>query len=179
MSIQQIPPRPNPTDYQSYAFLSWLDNLRNRVFQLINGVGTSTNDNAVAGSIGELISSTVLFGAVVGVTTATDTNITSISLTAGDWDVWGSVNMYPTAGTIPTRYAGWISTTSATLPTAPNEGALYDLQTTLSASATYHYPVGSKRISLASTTTVYLSCRSNFTVSTMFAGGYIAARRRR
>src|SRR5690349_16625741 len=52
--------------------------------------GTATNDDAAAGKIGEYIESEVLSGSAVSLTTNTAANITSISLTAGDWDVWGA-----------------------------------------------------------------------------------------
>ena len=139
--------------------------------------GTNTNDSAAAGYVGELIESEILVAGEVALTTATNANITSISLTAGDWDVWGSVVVSPAAGTIPAIIRGWISTTSATLPTIPNKGADFLLQITLPASETQQFPIGQRRLSLSGTTTVYLSIRVNFTVSTCGAYGYIGARR--
>ena len=86
-------------------------------------VGTTTNDNAGSGfGIGEMIESTVLVGASVPLGLHTDTNVTSISLTAGDWDVSGSVWTNPAAGTVTTAFAGGISTVSATAPTPPASG---------------------------------------------------------
>ena len=54
-------------------------------------VGTTTNNNAAAGSVGEFVSSIVLGAAAVSLTTNVSANITSlVSLSAGDWDIWGS-----------------------------------------------------------------------------------------
>src|SRR4029077_4886616 len=50
-------------------------------------LGTATNDNATAGNVGEYIESVIPAGAAIAITSATNTNLTSISLTAGDWDV--------------------------------------------------------------------------------------------
>jgi len=141
--------------------------------------GTGTNDNADAGNVGEYISSTVLAGSAVGLTTATAANVTSISLTAGDWDVWGAVANTVGAGTTTSLVVGWISTTSATQPTSPNEGAYASDSRAVAANGVVTMPVGSKRISLASTTTVYLGVRADFAVNTMAAYGFIGARRRR
>lgn len=141
--------------------------------------GTTTNNNADAGNIGEYISSTVLAGAAVSLTTGTDANVTSISLTAGDWDVWGLVATTVAGGTTTSLAQGWISTTSATLPTIPNEGAFaYDARA-IAAGGNLVMPVGMKRISLAATTTVYLSMRLTFAASTASGYGFIGARRAR
>lgn len=142
-------------------------------------VASATNDSATAGDLGEYQEAEVLVGAAVALTTATDANVTSLSLTAGDWDVWGEVSFSLNAATTVTAVNGWISTTSATLPTAPNKGALATLTTTLTTGATQCLPVGVRRVSLSATTTVYLSARAAFAVNTMSAYGILCARRAR
>ena len=138
-------------------------------------VGTTTNDNANAGSVGEVISSTIASGSAVGLTNATPANVTSISLTAGDWDVHGNVAFNIGATTATSFVSGAISTTSATidfsksfLTPAPATG------NTIAAGA-----CPTQRISLASTTTVFLVTQCNFGTSTLSAYGTIYARRRR
>jgi hypothetical protein len=140
-------------------------------------VGTTTNNNAAAGSVGELIQSTVLAGSAVSLTTATTANVTSISLTAGDWDVWGSVWFVVNGGTTTSIQIAAISVTSATLPTAPGSGAMAQVQMAAGGGSTQGMPVGMARTSLASTTTVYLVAQSSFSGSTLTAYGYIGARR--
>ena len=141
--------------------------------------GTTTNNNAAAGEIGEYISSTVLVGAAVATADATTVNVTSISLTAGDWDVSGVVCLEPAAGTITSLAIAAINTTSATIPTRPASGGISQITATTSASLGHSIPVGNTRISIASTTTVYLIARVLFTVSTMGTYGFIGARRAR
>jgi hypothetical protein len=142
--------------------------------QLI-GVGTTTNDNAAAGQIGEYISSEILIASQVALTTSTAADITSISLTAGDWDVYGNVQFSSAAGTVMTNSQMWANTVSATLPTVPNAGA-WAAVTNSAASQSVNINMG-RRYSLAVTTTIYLSARSVFSVSTLAAYGFIGARR--
>ncbi len=144
-------------------------------------IGTTTNDNAAAGSVGEYVSDSVSFGAPVALTTDTAANITSISLTAGDWDVWGMVGLVGAAGTLLQYCAGWSSQTSAT-----NPGNDLVAQTVYSASgvavfasARPSFTIQQARISLSGTTTIYLSAQAGFSVDTCSAFGNIRARRRR
>jgi hypothetical protein len=63
-------------------------------------------------------------------TTNTSVNVTSISLTAGDWDVEGSVGFIPNASTVLVTVIGGIGTTSATFPADPGAGGKFVLQGT-------------------------------------------------
>ena len=140
--------------------------------------GTTTNDSAAAGYIGEYISSSAANSAV-SMTTGSNFDMTSISLTAGDWDVEGNVAIAVGAGATVSVFRGWISTTSATFPTPPNAGAMFDLVfgSAVMETPTQAMPVGRIRISLSGTTTVYLSSRASFSGGTVTGGGFIGARR--
>lgn len=138
-------------------------------------IATNTNDNAASGYVGEFISSVIASGSAVTATSNASSNITSISLTAGDWDVSGNANLV-TGGTTPTIFGQWISTTSATIP----DQSLYSAATstaTLSAGTGGATPY--KRLSLATTTTVYLSCYLGNVSGNGTACGGIYARRAR
>lgn len=141
--------------------------------------GTITNDNALPGNVGEIIESTVLVGAAVGLTSGVSANVTSVSLTPGDWDVWGSIDTNPNAATTMTVLSGGISTVSATIPTYPNGGANISSTITFTTGAAQALSVGKTRISIAVTTTVYLVANSTFAVNTNAVYGYLGARRRR
>jgi hypothetical protein len=141
--------------------------------------GTNTNDSASAGYVGELIESTVLAGSAVGLTTGNAANVTSISLTAGDWDVFGNIATLPAGGTTTSLVQGAINTTSATLPTIPGSGTYASFPVAIAAGIGLVLQVGTRRLLLSGTTTVYLVAFANFAVSTMGAYGYIGARRRR
>lgn len=141
-------------------------------------LGTSTTNSAVSGNVGEYISSTVLAGSAVPLTSGNAANVTSINLTAGDWDVFSTIAFAPAAGTAVTTFCGFSSTISAALPTFPNNGATFLLQgNAITGNGMQVFPVGTTRMSLASSTTVYLEGFSNFTISTLGAFGFIGARR--
>lgn len=143
-----------------------------------NIIGTATNNNAAAGSVGEYISSSIASGSAVALTTATPANMTSISLTAGDWDV--SCNIYFTiaATTSITNVVGSISTTSATLDgTTMGAENIQRYAAFVPGGGTQNIIVGPLRLSLTSTTTVYAVAQSTFTVSTNAAFGLLRARR--
>lgn len=140
-------------------------------------LGTVTNDDAAASRLGEYKFSNIIVASAVALTTATPANVTSLSLTAGDWDVSGTVAFNPAAGTLIVDMKGGISQTSATLPTLSDTAALVDIPLSPSAGVGATIPVGRSRISLAGTTTVYLVAQSTFTVSTCSAYGFISARR--
>ena len=132
-------------------------------------IGTATNDNVSAGDIGEVISSQITAASPNTVTTATPTNLTSISLTAGDWDVFGSISC---TGTTITQYQGAINTTSATLP----DNSLLSSGVPLATSTVIGVDVLPQRINVSTNTTVYLVV--NFTgTGTLHASGTITARR--
>jgi hypothetical protein len=140
--------------------------------------GTTTNDSAAAGNVGEYVFSQVLIGAQVALTSALVTNVTSISLSAGDWDCSGNIAFNPAAGAVANNMTAWISATSATSPTAPNFGGEIGLQLAFPAS-TQILPISLIRFSLAVTTTIYLSAFSTFSGGTMGAFGFLRARRMR
>ena len=141
-------------------------------------VGVTTNSNAAAGQVGEYISAQVLSGVSISLTSTVNANITSISLTAGDWEIFGFVGFLPGSTTNETQYVGGISTTSATAPAEGNRFVQSMAATVITGQVT-EYAVPPIRLSLATTTTVYLVARAIFTVSTMGSFGAIRARRMR
>ncbi len=138
-----------------------------------NIVGVPNNSSAAAGSVGELISSVVLSGSSVATTSTIARNVTSIVLTAGDWDVWGNVAFTPTLG--QSQGLGWISITSATLPDAALRAQIF----VNSQTGNYSTCVPQITLQLSGATTVYLSCQTVFVSGTVSACGGIYARRRR
>ncbi len=145
-------------------------------------IGTTTNDSANAGSVGELNSIVVLSGAAVSLTTATPANVASLVLQPGDYDVWGELWTLPNGATITTSVAASLNTTSATLATVPSVNTSNSsFNVALGAGVNLQLPLGACRISVATatTTTVYLCVNAAFTTNTLAAYGKIMARRRR
>jgi len=141
--------------------------------------GTATNDNAAAGEVGELISASVVVGSAVALTTSTAANITSISLTAGDWDVSACASFLPAGTTSVTQYVGTISTTSATLNTTPGNIASFTQAAAVPGNLQSHFCISPVRFSLSGATTVFLVSQTTHTVSTMGGFGTIRGRRMR
>ena len=142
-------------------------------------VGTTTANDADAGKVGEIASSIILDGSAVSITTATATNLTSISLTAGDWDVWGNINYLATGTTSITGCYAWINTASAALPNAAYINVLRYAPAAVTGAEYSAVSAPYRRISVSGTTTVYLSGYATFTVSTLSMRGGITARRAR
>lgn len=140
--------------------------------------GEPSTGNPLAGEIGEYITAQILSGAAISLTSGTAANIASISLTAGDWDITGGVQFVNGATTSTTFQGVWISTTSATFSALADDGYVsYNGGAFVNYNAAY--ATGVKRLQLSSTTTVFISVLSNFTVSTCTAYGKIRARRAR
>lgn len=143
-------------------------------------IGTTTNDNAAAGSVGEFISSTIASGSAVSLVTQTAKTITSISLTAGDWDMWCNIIFVPNAATTIAALALGINTVTDTLP---------DFTTGAESITFWNHPFdlgGSQafgtapiRVSISGATNYYMVGYANFGVNTMAAYGSIYARRMR
>jgi hypothetical protein len=138
-----------------------------------NIVGVSTSSNATAGSVGEYITGTA---STVSLTSGTVTNVTSISLTAGDWDVTAVVRFNPAGTTTVTGVIGSINTTSATLGGLGNTSQILATLTTGQQQA---LALPTVRLSTAATTTVYCIAQAAFGTSTMTADCLIRARRPR
>jgi hypothetical protein len=135
---------------------------------------------ATAGNIGQVIQSTVLVGAAVSIATSgTPINVTSIALTAGDWDVEGQVTMVAAAASMAAgslQEAG-INSTSITLPVDGSESyePVQNAITTTSFKQTFN--IARKIINSSSATTQYLVAVATFTAGTVSAYGNITARR--
>jgi hypothetical protein len=141
--------------------------------------GTTTNDNAVAKQVGEFVDSEIASGAAVALTSGAPINVTSLALSAGDWDVWGLVTFHPGASTAISSLAGWVNTPSASYPGAPNKGGAGRTLFPAGFAPNDEATVGvfRRRYALAAATTVYLGAIGYFSVSTLSAYGYVAARR--
>ncbi len=136
-------------------------------------VGTTVADTTTpAGKLGEYISSAVT--AIGSFTTGTAKNLTSVSLTAGDWDVSG-IATFTAAAITGTQAALSIGATSASYATVGDSRADTSLVPTAGAGVSLTVP--NVRISLAATTTVYLVGGITFSAGTPAANARISARR--
>jgi hypothetical protein len=123
--------------------------------------------------VGEYVTATA---SGVSLSSGAVTNIASISLTAGDWDVSGVVRYNPSASTTMSGFLSGVSSTSATFGPL---GSFTQFSVQIPAGAGTAEAISSPvtRFSLASTTTVFLIGDATFAVSTLTADGFIRARR--
>lgn len=106
-------------------------------------------------------------------TSGVTSNATSINLSAGTWDISGTVVFNSAAGTVIEQITAGVSTTSATLGTPDT---YQQLPEALSGAAAFNLDAPLTRVVLASAATVYLVAQAIFNTSTMTADGYIKAR---
>lgn len=136
-------------------------------------LGTTSADDAPAGTYGQFLTNTLASGSAVSLTTTTTANITSISLTAGDWMVFGTGAFNPDTTTTVTYTKTGISTTSATFggqgsfATAPM-AVVDNSEDVVMATPMVH-------VNVSTTTTVYLVSAAAFAASTMTGYGQIIA----
>jgi hypothetical protein len=135
-------------------------------------LGTMSNDSAPAGRLGERISSAVT--AVGSFSTGTPKDLTSIVLTAGDWDV-DAIVTFAAAAITGTAAMASINTTSATHGTVGDNKA--ETPTVPTAAAGSTLVITKHQISVSATTTVYLVGSITFSAGTPTANGRITARR--
>jgi hypothetical protein len=134
--------------------------------------GTTAGGNAAAGYVGELISSRIAFASAVNIGTGGATNLTSISLTAGDWDIFGNVT-FDASGLNMLNNKAWISATSATVP----DQSLYVVANVNAGAQDLGLCVPYVRASISSTTTYYISAYVVFGAGSATICGGIYARR--
>jgi hypothetical protein len=147
-------------------------------------IGVTDGSTAAAGNVGEYLSSLKTVSAGVAISTSVATQITSLTLTAGDWDLWGEVAFDNPVGAGAFTYAeAAIWTTTAAFPTTsqfPADAADY-VQAELPAANTNGttLQLGPVRVSITTNTTYFLNAESVYTNTSQKVGGALRARRRR
>lgn len=141
--------------------------------------GTATNDAAAAGYVGERFTSSQSTYTNF-TTTATYQNITSIALTAGDWDISAFFTYSSNSATITAASNSIfvISTTTASAAGA-TEGIniAYIPQAALLGTSFFSEGITPYRVSLSATTTYYLNAQATFTLGNpQFVGTIRAVR---
>jgi hypothetical protein len=142
-------------------------------FDAFNGcqhLGTQTNDSVPAGWIGEFVTNSATPALTSGVTAA----ITSINLTAGDWDVSGNAYFASTTGQFLQSMSTEVGTTSGVMSNDPlTEGFM--IIATSANNVTVMAPV--RRFALSAPATIYLNASCSFSSGGCNSAGTIRARR--
>lgn len=144
-------------------------------------IGTGTNDNAIAGNLGQEINSTSSTYANY-TTTATYQAIDSITLTAGDWDISAFSTFSGNSATLTSASdAIFVISTTINSDAGSTQGKniAYVSQTGVSGTNRQSVSIPPYRVSIASTTKYYLNTQSTFTAGNPQCAGGLRARRMR
>lgn len=166
-----------PTCTATNLYSLWIDDGTAR---LDGGIlGTTTNDAATAGNIGQEINA-IQSTYTNFTTTAIYQNITSITLTAGDWDLSAqgtfSSNGATITGASDAIFLIGTATASAT-GSVEGQSISYVPQAALLGTSHESFSMSPYRISISSTTTYYLNAQATFTIGNpQFVGGLRARR---
>jgi hypothetical protein len=142
-------------------------------------IGTATNDDAIAGNIGEEINS-VVSTYTNFTTSATYQNIASITLTAGDWDLSAFFTYSSNSATITAASnAIFVISTTTASASGSTEGInlSYVPQAALLGTSKFTDVISPYRVSISATTTYYLNAQATFSVGNPQYVGRIRARR--
>lgn len=144
--------------------------------------GEPSTGSALSGEIGEYIESVLVSGSATGLVNNIAKTVTSISLTAGDWDVDSNVSFITATTTNVVNLQTSLSLTTNTFDTTPGRASLFTFSAAgfvPTAGTTCTSIVQPYRFSLSTTTTIFIVAICNFTISTLSAYGIIRARRAR
>lgn len=138
-------------------------------------VGVTDGSLAAPGYCGEVISSIIVGGSAVPLVSGGAANVTFIDVTAGEWDIAGTVVFLADATASITEMTASIGTTGATINNMfangqRNSAFVPGVGNTPKA-------INVLRISVAVPTRIYLVGRSTFTIGAVSAYGLITARR--
>lgn len=154
----------------------WTCNVTTNAFNIATSIANAIALTKVNGTGSQSGTQTATSG--LPLSTGSPLSLTALSLTAGDYDVWGTVAYTAGSLTTATAFQGSIGQSNNSLGTIPNNGAYTQLGISVAAAGLEPVlPVGRTRISIAGTTTIYLVTQSTFATSTMTGYGFIGARR--
>ena len=181
----------------TFVYLATTDTLTNKTINVgsvgsagsnvlqLSGVGltrgqypaTIINDSATAGNVGEYVESSISTPGS-GITTGSPKSITSIAVTAGDWDFALNCNFLPGAASAITELFACLSLTNNTIDITQGRAVKLDQASNAPGATQQALAVGPYRFLFSVSTTVYMVAQATFG-STMSAYGLLRARRQR
>lgn len=137
--------------------------------------GIASNTAASTGEVGEVISASGTSGSL---TSGVTTNLGSIPLGAGDWDITATIQFAASGGTTITDYNGAISASTASL-TPYGTSLAFTQRVPAAADHSEYFAFPPVQALINATTSFYLNARSVFTGTAPTATWSIRARRMR
>lgn len=155
-------------------FGRWLDWMKRFSSDANSGQlgGTTTNDSARPGNVGEFL----VTAATVGLVSGVPLTVTTIQLTAGDWQVYGAAQFAPAATTNITKAQASHSTVPNTMFFGAN-AYTENVWAPFVPNATISLQTGPQRQILAGPIVIGIVVQLDFTVSTASVTGAINALR--
>jgi hypothetical protein len=138
--------------------------------------GTTTNDNAATGNIGEVQTTNVTLANAKQITTNSSITLGSVPLTAGDWDCRATAAQQLSNTTTATKFSASLVTTDGVLGTEGTDGTTSVVPVS-AGSGGNDLKLGPARFSLASLTTIFLVDGATFATSQLWAYGSATCRR--
>lgn len=124
----------------------------------------------------QYMSSSVPSGSALGLSTLTALTVTSLSLTAGEWEVSANISFAHSSSTF-TQLVASISTSTNTVSSDVGTWNFRNQPNTSGGTSADSMTVGPVRVAPGSTTTYYMVARATFTAGSISAYGLISARR--
>ena len=134
--------------------------------------GTTTNDSAIAGNIGQFITAT---SSAVSMTSTVGINLTSIDLTAGDWDI--TAGFFGNGSGTPVVSDYWCSINTVTATNVNTQGQAFRVRGFNMTDPVILAGAGPLRASISGNTTYFLNAQVTFAPGTFSTTGIIRARR--
>ncbi len=135
--------------------------------------GATSNVPAVAGTIGEFLSTSVASGGALALATGNARTIATCNITAGNWDISGVVVSKAADTTVIADLSASISATANTVGGVGNMGS----QGPMTGNVALNVVTPPVRVSCAGNVSLQLVAQSNFSISTLSAYGLIRATR--
>lgn len=164
----RVPPAEPPLEAGGDFTVAWKAYIESLTDTGGVAAGVIDGSSAAAGDVGEFLTATA---AGVALVTATLKDITSVAVTAGDYEASGVVGFVPNVATPSTNMLVALGSVSATVT------EFSQLTIAFPAGAGQRLVTPTVRFNMAAGGTLYLIARATFTISTMAAGGTISVRR--
>jgi hypothetical protein len=140
-------------------------------------IGVTDGSSAAPGMVGEVLTAN---GPVTALTSLAWATVKSMNLTPGDWDVWGTVQITLSGGSVGSQLQASVSLTPASNGAPyPSNGVMTSI--VVAGLGGGVLPVSAVAFSVAVTTPVYLNALAMFSsgTSSTTANSFIMARRAR
>ena len=170
-------PQLNADGRNTLAWQQHDQDVADRLATLTANMGITDGSDTVPGQVGEVISSVVLGSSPISIAGSTNTDITSIILSPGDWDAAGTMYFEGSSKGGSAELRAWVNDVPVTQPMDGHGGIA--ISSTSSANLINQLSIPVRRYNITMNTTVHLGAYAAISSGTMLVAGFIRARRMR